>query len=64
MTKLSKRSVDQAAPRDKDYIIWDEELLGFGLRVFASGRRSYLVQYRAKGRQLIIGAHSIWWRLY
>lgn len=62
MTKLSKRSVDQAAPRDKDYIIWDEELLGYGLRVFASGRRSYLVQYRAKGRtrQFTIGAHGVW----
>lgn len=62
MTKLSKRTVDQAAPAEKDYFIWDEELSGFGLRVFASGRRSYLIQYRARGRtrRFTIGAHGVW----
>jgi hypothetical protein len=34
-------------PKRKDYFIWDDDLPGFGLRVFASGKRSYLVQYRA-----------------
>ena len=47
MGKLSKRTVDQATPRDADYFIWDDELPGFGLQVFTSGRRSYVVQYRA-----------------
>lgn len=62
MTKLSKRAVDQAAPTEKDYFIWDDELSGFGLRVFASGRRSYLVQYRARGRtrRYTIGPHGVW----
>ncbi|WP_288142679.1 hypothetical protein [Mesorhizobium sp.] len=41
MTKITKRVVDAAQVREKDYVIWDEELLGFGLRVFASGKRSY-----------------------
>lgn len=43
MTKITKRVVDAAQVREKDYVIWDEELLGFGLRVFASGKRSYII---------------------
>ena len=49
MAKLSKRVVDQAEPGAADYFIWDDELPGFGLQVFRSGKRSYLVQYR-RGR--------------
>lgn len=62
MPKLTKRTVDQAVPVAKDYFIWDKELPGFGLRVFASGRKSYLVQYRAEGRtrRFTIGLHGIW----
>ncbi len=62
MAKLTKRVVDAAAVREKDYFIWDDELPGFGLRVFASGKRSYLIQYRAAGRtrRYTIGFHGIW----
>jgi integrase len=62
MAKLSKRSVDQAEAGKKDYFIWDDELPGFGLRIFKSGKRSYLVQYRAKGRtrRFTIGTHGVW----
>jgi integrase len=62
MARLSKRFVDQAENASTDYFIWDDELSGFGLRVFASGKRSYLVQYRAGGRtrRFTIGAHGVW----
>ncbi|MBN9604445.1 MAG: integrase arm-type DNA-binding domain-containing protein, partial [Afipia felis] len=62
MAKLTKRIVDAADVREKDYFIWDDELPGFGLRVFASGKRSYLVQYRAAGRtrRYTIGLHGVW----
>jgi len=62
MAKLTKRVVDAAVVREKDYFIWDDELPGFGLRVFASGKRSYLIQYRAAGRtrRYTIGLHGIW----
>lgn len=62
MTKLSKRIVDVAEAREKDYVIWDDELPGFGLRVFNSGKRSYLIQYRSAGRsrRYTIGQHGVW----
>ncbi|TPI12229.1 DUF4102 domain-containing protein [Mesorhizobium sp. B4-1-3] len=62
MAKLTKRIVDAADLRKKDYFIWDDELPGFGLRVFASGKRSYLIQYRAAGRtrRFTIGLHGVW----
>src|SRR5882762_166623 len=62
MTKLSKRIVDSAEARNKDYVIWDDELLWFGLREFASGKRSYLIQYRSAGRsrRYAIGQHGVW----
>jgi integrase len=50
MAKITKRSVDAATPGDKEYFIWDDELPGFGLRVYPSGRKMYLAQFRAGGR--------------
>ena len=62
MAKLTKRLIDTVDIRDKDYVLWDDELPGFGLRVFASGRRSYLIQYRSNGRsrRYTIGLHGVW----
>ena len=62
MPKLSKRVVDAATPKDKDYVIWDDDLPGFGLRIFTSGKRSYVLQYRAAGRsrRYTIGLHGVW----
>lgn len=62
MAKLTKRIVDAAGVREKDYFLWDDELPGFGLRIFTSGKRSYLIQYRAAGRtrRYTIGLHGVW----
>lgn len=62
MPKITKRVVDASEVRDKDYVIWDDELPGFGLRVFASGKRSYVIQYRTAGRsrRYTIGLHGVW----
>ncbi len=52
MAKLTKRTVDATQASDKDVFIWDDRLAGFGLRVRASGRKTFLVQYRTpEGRQ-------------
>ncbi len=34
-----------------DHIVFDEDLPGFGIRLRAGGKRVWLVQYRADGRQ-------------
>jgi integrase len=62
MSKLTKRNVDAALPNGKDYVVWDDDFPGFGLRVFESGRRSYVLQHRAGGRsrRYTIGLHGIW----
>ncbi|GGE43672.1 site-specific integrase [Actibacterium pelagium] len=61
MFKLTKRSVEALEIKEKDYFVWDTEIAGFGVRVFASGRKSYLVQYRAGGRsrRRSIGQHGV-----
>lgn len=60
MAKLTKRVVEAAAPSGRDYFLWCDELPGFGVRIFASGRRSYCVQYRKAGRsrRVTIGLHG------
>jgi len=60
MAKITKRTVDAAEPRGRDYFLWCDEFPGFGLRVFASGRRSYLVRYRSAGRsrRVTTGLHG------
>jgi hypothetical protein len=42
--QITKRAVEAAEAREKDHLIWDDELPGFGLRVFSSGTCSYVIQ--------------------
>jgi hypothetical protein len=44
--RLTKTTVDKLAPGAEDYIIWDDALPGFGVRVKPSNVKSYVVQYR------------------
>ncbi|MDQ0470209.1 tyrosine-type recombinase/integrase [Labrys wisconsinensis] len=62
MPKLTKRIADSAKARVKDYFIWDDELPGLGLRVYTSGKRSYVIHYRFAGRsrRFTIGLHGFW----
>ena len=59
--KLTKRSVDALATSDRRRIIWDRELKGFGVRLEATGAKTFVVRYRAGGgrraprRQMNIG---------
>jgi len=57
MGKLTKRSVEALAPREIDYIVWDNDVPGFGVRVMPSGRKSFVLQYRAgrRSRRMALG---------
>lgn len=45
--KLTKRAIDAIEPNGADFYVFDSELIGFGVRVRASGGMSYIVRYRA-----------------
>jgi integrase len=59
--KITKRSVEALKAAAKDYIAFDTELPGFGLRVMPSGKRFFLVQYRRHGRtrRVMIGQFGV-----
>ena len=62
--KIGKRLVDALKPRDSPFLAWDSEIPGFGVRVYPSGRKVYLLKYRIDGgrtgraRWATIGAHG------
>lgn len=60
MVKLTKRVIDGLLPREKDYFEWDDELPGFGVRVWPTGKKTYVAQYRAgkQTRRFKVGAHG------
>jgi len=51
--KLTKRTVDALTYDRKSggKYAWDDDLAGFGVRVYPTGRKSFVVGYRADGRQ-------------
>jgi Arm DNA-binding domain/Phage integrase, N-terminal SAM-like domain len=50
--RISKRTVDAfACPPGKDRLfLWDDALAGFGVAVFPSGKKTYVIQFRRAGR--------------
>lgn len=61
MFKLTKRCVEGLSIEAKDYLVWDRDVRGFGVRVYPSGKKTYLVQYRAgrRTRRVTIGQHGV-----
>lgn len=45
--RITKRTVEAALPQAARYIIFDTTIPGFGLRVFPSGQKSWVFEYRA-----------------
>ncbi len=60
MAKLTKTLVEGLRPGEPDYFVWDDLLPGFGVRVWPTGRKTYVAQYRASGRtrRVKIGQHG------
>ena len=65
MAKLNRRSISrrtvEALKVDKDTVFWDRDLPGFGVRVYASGAKMYVVQSRAEGKsvRVTVGRHGV-----
>ncbi|AVA22492.1 site-specific integrase [Rhizobium sp. NXC24] len=60
MTKLTKRVIDSLDAREKDYFEWDDELSGFGVRVWPTGKKTYVAQYRVgkQTKRFKVGSHG------
>lgn len=62
--KLTKSFIDKAEYKGEDsgaYIVWDTVLSeGFGLRIYPSGKKSFVIKYRVNSRQrnLVLGSYG------
>lgn len=50
MPYLTEELVEQAEPRQRDFILWDNEITGFGIRVTPAGNKTFVFQWRLGGR--------------
>ena len=50
MPKLTQRLIESLCPEGRYRIVFDETVPGFGVRVFPSGHKSYMIQYRSQKR--------------
>ncbi len=60
MPKITKRTVGALVPAEREKVVWDDDIKGFGVRVHPSGRKVYIVKYRHEGRAIktTIGSHG------
>ena len=61
MAKLTKRSIDAFRYRGGWDVRWDYEIPGFGVRVYPSGKKSFVLSYRnarGKKRLLVLGRYG------
>ena len=59
--RLSKRTVDALPVQKKDAVFWDSELKGFGVRVYPTGSKVFVVQTRSRGKvkRVTLGPHGV-----
>ena len=64
--RLTKRTVDAARPTSRTYVLYDDTLAGFGLRVTPAGSKSFVAEYRPNGggrrsptRRMTLGASTV-----
>ena len=58
--RITKRTVDALAVEGGDAVFWDHDLPGFGMRVYGTGRKVYVVQSRGPNgpKRVTIGRHG------
>ena len=50
--KLTKRHIDALPAREKEYFVWDDQLKGFGVRVYPNGGKRYVAQAFRRGKTI------------
>ncbi|MEA3277975.1 MAG: tyrosine-type recombinase/integrase [Pseudomonadota bacterium] len=63
--KLTKRTLDAATYQGEGnarFVLWDDELPGFGCRIYPGGRKAFVLSYRTQGRKrlMTIGTYGAW----
>ena len=58
--KLTMRTVEALSATGRDTVYWDREVPGFGIRVYRTGRKVYIVQTRgpAGSKRAVVGVHG------
>lgn len=56
MAKITKSLIDKSILKEKDYIVWDDEVKGFGCRIFPSGKKTYVFYYTSPTTRKFAGA--------
>ena len=53
--RLTKRTADAATYHGSGrQVVWDSDVQGFGLRVYPSGRKAFVLSYRFHGRKRLL----------
>ena len=47
--RLSKATIAEAQPAEREYVMWDDRIDGFGLRVRPTGNKAFVFVYRTAG---------------
>ena len=60
MTKLTKRAIDSFQYRGGWDVRWDDAIPGFGVRVYPSGRKAFVLSYRSRRRErlMVLGRYG------
>lgn len=58
--RITKRTVDQLQPSDREVYIWDSEVRGLGVRCYPSGTKKYVLKTRhgRTPRFITLGQHG------
>ena len=61
MPKITAKLVAALEPGPVELFVWDSELRGYGVRVYPSGAKKYLVQWKRDGRtrRFGLGSHPL-----
>ncbi len=60
MAKLTKRDIDRFTYAGGWDVRWDAEVPGFGVRIYPSGKKAFVLSYRAQGRKrlMVLGRYG------